>query len=580
MTDNDRINAIHLFKTHNVLKLNRLDNEFRKLRLSISEFISNRLGPMTPKHQIHKRGLINVLGEISSLLIGTATQRQIDEIHQVITSQNTFKKETLDQLNLHSHILNETIADLASLHSIANQTANALNALQIAHRESTLISFKIQILLSILNELDINLNIVRSDYNNIVHGISDFLDGYPSTHIISDKLFLSLLSEAAQRGNGLLFPQQYNNLPLYRKTSKIFTRSDDFGSYFFYLTIPLASHTYGSFNVYEVNSLPLPIPNSTQFIQYIKDARYLAVSEDGDRFLLMDNTDNCIKHSKTLICHPESPIMTKDANNCMFAVFTSQPKNTCNKILLTKFSPIFIRVNNGYLYATDSPLNLRISCNRKKNTIVKISNSGFLEMDDECFISSETFSVPSHMSMMLNEINVPLNDQGFSYIIPQSFQTLFNDDNNIQNLLNISTDIPISLSTAASHLKLLNEQEQNNRLNSWASPFAFTRPTTAMPILAIVSCFALGGLIYFIFKKYPFLKSLSELSNLQKLTDRESKGLDSCKGKTPVRIVTSQKPNNFPALEKMIQIHENMESEYVKETNVDLESQEHLLLKE
>ena len=33
MTDNDRINAIRLLRTHNVLKLNRLDTEFKKLRV-------------------------------------------------------------------------------------------------------------------------------------------------------------------------------------------------------------------------------------------------------------------------------------------------------------------------------------------------------------------------------------------------------------------------------------------------------------------------------------------------------------------------------------------------------------------
>lgn len=250
-------------------------------------------------------------------------------------------------------------------------------------------------------ELDINLNTIRADYSDLIHGISDFIDGYPSTHIIPDSLFLELLSEASKSGNGLLFPQQHQNLALYRKISKVFIKQKDPATYFFYLAIPLAAHTYGSFNVYEVNSLPLPIPNSTNSIEYIPEGKYLAISDDHDRFLLLNDFHDCIKIDNTLICHPQTPIFSNLAHNCLYSIFKSSPDNTCKKQILFKFPPKFIRVTNGFLYATDVPLSLKINC-PNSGRIAKIESSGFLPLDDDCHVSSKTFSVPSHMNTVHN----------------------------------------------------------------------------------------------------------------------------------------------------------------------------------
>lgn len=44
MTNSDRVTAINQFTSHNVLKLTRINNEFRLLRKKIVQFIENRLG--------------------------------------------------------------------------------------------------------------------------------------------------------------------------------------------------------------------------------------------------------------------------------------------------------------------------------------------------------------------------------------------------------------------------------------------------------------------------------------------------------------------------------------------------------
>ena len=544
------MSAIEQFKLHNQVKLDRIYNEFNKIKRSAREFIKNRLGPNQPRHYRTKRAVFNFVGEISNILFGTSTEKSINEIHEEMQKQSNYNMLTANKINLHSQILNETIADLASLHAFANKTTIALKALELAQQESNNINFKIQIMSSILTELEINLNIVRGDYQNLINGISDFMDSYPSTHIISDSLFSELLSAAAQRGNGLLFPQQLSNIGLFRETSRIFSRHLNDGGIMFFLTIPLKSHTYGEFNVYEVNSLPLPLPNTTQFIEYIPDSKYLAVSDDSDRFLQFNDINHCVEHMSTLICHPKSPIMNSRASNCMYNIFNSKPNNTCRKVIMKNFTPRFIRVKDGFIYATDTPLVLRADCGSERR-IVKISNSGFLPIRDECDISTDTFSIPSHMSMHSNEIQFPIGENPISYIIPSNLQP-FTNDPEISNIISsINTDMPISLTNAVSHLSLLKAQDANNeKLTSWTSSQAYTTPGSALSFGTITLVLFIVGIVLLMYYKSPFLKSIRTLIGNTKILKESSKGLDALQEGAPVGISNSDIQQAFEILLK------------------------------
>ena len=512
MSNNDRVTAIDQFKMHNSMKLERIHSEFQKIKRSATDFITNRLGPINPRHARNKRGVLNFVGEISNILFGTSTEREIDEIHNAIKNQENFNQITLNRINLHSSILNETISDLASLHNIANKTTIALKALELAQQEANNINFKIQILLSILTELEINLNIVRNDYQNLINGISEFLTSYPSTHIIPDSLFTELLTAAAQKGNGLLFPQQQSNVGLFRETSAISSRHLNNEVIIFFLTIPLASHTYGAFNVYEVNSVPISLFNSTQFIEYIPDAKFLAVSDDTDRFQQFNDFSNCIRHVNTLICHPRTPIMNSKASNCIYNIFTFKGNNTCTKIITQKFTPRFIRVKDGFIYATDTPLVLRAQCGSERR-IMKIKDSGFLNLDDNCHVAADTFSIPSHTSMHANEIQIPIMESQFSYVIT-SLKPFYSQPDISEILQSMNTEMPVSLTTAVSHLSLLKNQElQHMKLSSWDSLDAYKTPASvfSMGTLSIIMIIVI--ITFCIYFRNPIFRALKTINS-------------------------------------------------------------------
>ena len=512
ITKDQGSNAINQFNIYKAMKLDRIYNEFKKIKRSAREFIKNRFGPNQPIHNRQKRGVFNFMGEISNILFGTATERQINELHQTFSQQNEINKMTFKQLNIHSTVLNKTIADLASLHNIANKTNEALYLISKAQEETSDSVLKMQILLAIFPELEINLNVVRGDYQNLINGLNDFLNSYPSTHIIPDSLFSNLLASAAERGNGLLFPHNSNNIGLFRETSTIFSRHIDENSIMFFLAIPLASHTYGIFDVYTVHSVPLPIPNSTQFMEYIPDAKYFAVSEDTDRFTQFDDLSNCIKHMNTLICHPHSPIMNAKASNCLYNIFTSKQFNTCKKVITSKFPPKFIRVSHGFIYATDEQLTLRAKCG-PDTRIFHIQNSGFLKLSDECSVSSETFSTPSHMTMHANQVEIPLMTDMFTYTVPETMKSIYNP--RIADIISsINSDMPVSLTTAVSHLQLLKHQElQQSKVTSWESPLAYTTPGSAFSIGTSTIIFIILAFGIFIYFRNPIFQALRDINS-------------------------------------------------------------------
>ena len=165
-------------------RLKYIKSLFSKLQTMAEDFINNRI---TPINKRTKRGLINAIGYASQFLFGTATDRDIRLIHKHINNQAEYQRLTRTQVNLHSQILNHTIADLASLHNITKTTANAINILKDAmNNQSNVNDYlkTINIQQNIMSELELNLHNVRFDFTTLTLGIDEFLLGYASTNLI------------------------------------------------------------------------------------------------------------------------------------------------------------------------------------------------------------------------------------------------------------------------------------------------------------------------------------------------------------------------------------------------------------
>ena len=96
--------------------LKNFDVEFEKLFVDTNEFLKYIIGADTKPYRF-KRGAFNILGSISNVLFGTATQEQVDEIHNKIQSIDRLTEKERVMLNVHSSILNMTIREMRSMES-------------------------------------------------------------------------------------------------------------------------------------------------------------------------------------------------------------------------------------------------------------------------------------------------------------------------------------------------------------------------------------------------------------------------------------------------------------------------------
>ena len=337
-----------------------------------------------------------------------------------------------------------------------------------------------------------SLQALKDDFVILTLGLNKFVDeGYPSPYILSDKVFEKLLKDAPVQRKGLIFPQEIYNLSLYRKLSTVVFKSYKPKQALFYLAIPLIGDDSQAFDLYRVSSLPLHLPNTNRFLMYENEHKFLAVSNDRQKFMELDNIAGCTTHNSLMVCLPDRPIYMGSANHCAFDVFTNKGSNTCIKHVVKSFAPKFIRIPEGYVFAAETPLQLHITCGDRRFTI-KTGYQGILRVAPNCDIYSDTLTIPGHTNMKSHMIDYDLEFQkvNVSQLIPAELMNISHTIDRLQSVLNLTLpNEPISLHSIENRLKLL---DVNNRMFSWRSPFtisgfvgAFLLATTIMAIIAI-----------------------------------------------------------------------------------------------
>ena len=472
---------------HLVTWAQRLENEYNHLHDLTYNFIHSKL-----RHSSRsRRSPFDFVGSLSNSLFGVATQHQIDEIHDRIDQIGSLSQNELDQLNLHTQIINETVRNVQMMQMDITKLRSTVQFIIDASMHSQHVTWISMI--TVCQDLIWALNTIHSNFLTMVLGINEFMEkGYPSSHLISDRAFSSLLEIAGKRGNGLILPAQPNNLILYRSISSIITKYRQDGSIIFYLSLPLSDAVYGPFELYRIGSLPIPIHNTSQFIAYKSPNRYIAVSRDHRRFMLLKDLDDCTTFSSLAICNPSQPIYSTGAPNCEFAVFQGDEEDTCVKQITSTFTPEFIKADNGYYYATPTPLKLIVKCPNKKFSKT-IAGTGFLDLPADCEVHSDMLSLPAHTTIKGSQLTIHTSTSNSSYRLPKPVQRISNTFKKYGRVLTdeIARDSPMDADLAVAKLQML-QREQTAKFKQWTSPSILLN----YGMITSISLAAIGVLIW------------------------------------------------------------------------------------
>ena len=240
---------------------------------------------MVPGKNKHTRGALNVVGSIANTLFGTATQDQIDHIHEKLQSFNQFAEEERKVFKVHSHILNVTLGNLTNVHQ-------ALDKLETATRMTENLFKKLNdkitetnqelLMLETLLHVQLALSVIFADHINLRIGLQTMMETHVSLHIITNTMLLKLLDDISVTTIGLLFPPKPEFLGLHRAAIRIVHKTALDGLSF--LLIPLRGDPTDTFDVLRMDSLPFPIPHTNAFMLHYISKHYLVISESRTHY--------------------------------------------------------------------------------------------------------------------------------------------------------------------------------------------------------------------------------------------------------------------------------------------------------
>ena len=408
MTADVEWNVEHMDTSHQVVAslkrtLKNFDVEFKKLFVDTNEFLKYIIGADTKPYRF-KRGAFNILGSISNVLFDTATQEQVDEIHNKIQSIDRLTEKERVMLNVHSSILNMTIREMRSMESALSKLQEATDLSSRIIREFSIQTLTIegeQRMLEALMNLELALIALSNDNINLKMGLLALLQTRVTPFIISDDVLLSILKEASIRPPGLLFPPVPEYVALYRDVIRVTSRPTiQFDSHSFYFTIPMRGNPVDTFDVFQIDSLPYALPGANYYVQNRPVAKYIAISEDRNTYFLMNNFEHCSKHDNLFLCPPVGPVYESSTDTCESATFLgkSLAVTLCEYYIVKSFPPIFIKGPGHWTFSTSSPITLTLNCptNPVSKTKQIVNGTGVLTLGQGCSAHSPSLTLPAH----------------------------------------------------------------------------------------------------------------------------------------------------------------------------------------
>ena len=400
---------VELVTTH----LNDINKKFQELHYSLNDFLMHILGynwnQSAPVR--HPRGAINFIGSLSNTLFGTATQSQVDKIHEHLHTLDDVSENERKLLNVHSHVLNITLLDLTSVHDAIDKLQKASDLTEkifsriigdINQNENKII------LLESLLHVQLVLSSLSTEHMNLKIGIQEMIESTVSPYIVTNTLLLGLLRDISEKTSSLLFPPSPEFLGLHTTAIRVIFKRTALQGLNFYLLIPLKGNLVDTFDVFEMASLPYPIPKSELFMLYNPNKKYLVISSSRLYYYMVNDFDVCRKNNQLLICPPIQQIYTSSTECCELAIFLQRKTSSslCQKFLLKQFPPIFIKGEQGWTYSTSAPLDITLNC--KNMSVHKIRHTlvgtGNLEVGQGCRLYSDAFTLPDYSTIMQKEV--------------------------------------------------------------------------------------------------------------------------------------------------------------------------------
>ena len=370
---------------------------------------------------MHKRSILPILGELMHTLIGTLSEKDLENINNNINVLATNQERIIHDLDISLSVLNLTAKQVAEnrrsimdLVKVIQKLDSKIRQLQQSFEQKfvrleqfihTYLQFQM-----ILDEIRITTQDAVFYLQSLKTELNMLSMHHLSTYTISPHNLKKLLIviESKLPNNVELPRNPRKDIWYYYKTLACMTylQSKEIR---IVLKIPLIN-TKESYEVFKVHNLPLPSDSITSnqtnvLLKYELEAEMLIVSKDKTTFsILSDYTYRMCTNHHYQFCNPETAFYQTNINKlCIMALFmesTHDLKALCKMQVVFETLPITRHLTHGiWIVTTDKPLTFTVTCrsNELKTNDLKIKPPfGIIKLNETCKASNKYLQLPAY----------------------------------------------------------------------------------------------------------------------------------------------------------------------------------------
>ena len=428
-----------------VLVSSKLRLEVESLKRSYNEIYDQLKGYSLLK----KRAILGFLGEISSVLFGTVSQSQLEQVKSninslrlnqnkiihVVTQSLTLINTTTVQLQETRHKVNELIDQLGTLRTEFASYLETLENDVIATQKFIVMYTQLELAVTELQQQILKGHVMLSHLRTQLSFMST---SKLTTDIISPKQLASILIDIESK-----LPPNYK-LPIPVKSGlwKYYSNLElttilEGKHIIMVIYVPLLQYNQ-VFEVYRIQNLPMPHQNSTNTeIQNTMSAYYdigdinaIAINKLRTQYaLLSKNQLRICEHAELGACHIKTAVYNINLSKlCAVALFLNDKvADNCKTLVeMNSVLPFALPLRDGlYIIVSNRPLRFAISCQEGETdtkTIITSTPIDTIKLNLTCFASNEYLTLPGYYvkstrteitDQVLNELKINLNMSSF-----------------------------------------------------------------------------------------------------------------------------------------------------------------------
>lgn len=336
-------------------------------------------------------------------LFGIATTEDIENINNLLNTLGDNQNTIVTSLNSQIKILNASLSEISSLQVDFRHLKHQIGELQdsvakLESRKETETTVTLSIIFGQL--IESGLVSLTSRLQMFIFALSQAKNGHFNPALLPANSTLRILQSLPKKITKLL-PRKVSrdSLPFYYDIMTphiIRGRSNEkFTKLSLILHLPILSYS-NNFKLYQLQTLPIPAPNTKFYAQLLLADHYFGVSENLDKFITLPDLKKCVQHFTNYICHLHTPIYTASSNHCLIQTYLNLDPDSsahCQRLLIRDFTPRFIKIRNGYMYSIYSSITLTKKCNNTE-TQLTLKGIGTLEVGKDCIVVNPSLILP------------------------------------------------------------------------------------------------------------------------------------------------------------------------------------------